>query len=418
MNRIPEIFLVCPGVGHIYRGYETFARQCFDALKNESSFHMRLFKGAGSESEAETTIRILKRTAPMARAARVLRRSAYDAEQLSFALGLIPHLRQAKPELVFFRDQQLGWILLQWRRVSKQNFKLLFSNGGPAQLPFPQWDHIHQVSPEHYENAMRNGISAEMQTLIPDPCDIPRQQRTLSFDEKSSLRRRLRLPVDRPIIISVGMLSAFHKRMDYVIQEIHRLAEPRPYLLLLGQGVGSETENIRAMAEKLLGPGGYHMASVPPDQVQEHYWSSDVFVLASLTEGLPRVLVEAMAAGLPCLAHDYATTRYVVGTTGYLRDLRTPGALAAVVGEAIKNSDDMDARIARQRDAYERFSWERLAPEYARMLRRIALSSAAPRDQRAKAEHGERLENRDSDSYQRVYRMAPELTRESQVVHA
>ena len=63
-----------------------------------------------------------------------------------------------------------------------------------------------------------------------------------------------------------------------------------------------------AIANELLGPEQYRIASVSPDQVQQYYWSADVFVLASLSEGLPRVLLEALAAGLPCIAHDYATT--------------------------------------------------------------------------------------------------------------
>ncbi len=336
-------------------------------------------------------------------AAWVIRGNTYDAEQLSFALGLIPYLLQVRPEVVFFSDQQLGGILWRWRKLSHQKFRLLFSNGGPVQPPFPRWDHIHQVSPEHYDEALRSGVSPEKQTLIPYGHSIPRQPRVLSSEERIALRRQLELPTERTIVISVGMLSATHKRMDYVIREIGNLPEPRPYLLMLGQSVGSETEDIGAMAEKLLGPGQYRMASVAPDQVQQYYRSADVFALASLTEGLPRVLVEALAAGLPCIAHDYATTRYVVGSSGYLADLRNPGVLAKMIATAMKENDP-DVRVARQRDAYERFSWDRLAPVYASMLRRVALSSAASTYQEAKSTPGGTLEGHDPESGEPSYR--------------
>lgn len=376
MKRVPEIFLVCPGLGHIFRGYETFTRQCFDVLREERSFRMRLFKGAGPESDNETRIPILRRTSLMApAAARLIGRTNYDAEQLTFALGLIPYLVRERPEVVFFSDQQMGGVLWRWRRLSQQKFRLLFSNGGPAQPPFPRWDHIHQVSPEHYEEGLRRGVSAEKQTLIPYGYSISRQPQVLSSQERIARRRRLELPTDGPIVISVGMLSATHKRMDYLIKEVCSLPEPRPYLVMLGQSAGSETENIRAMAERMLGPGRYRMASVPPDQVQEYYRNADVFVLASLAEGLPRVLLEALAEGLPCIAHDYATTRYVLGSSGYLADLRSPGALAKTIVAALQEGD-LSVRVARQRDAYERFSWDRLAPQYASMVRQVAVRSS------------------------------------------
>ena len=52
-RRLPgrlRVFLVCPGVGHVNRGYETFTRECFEALKADDRFDLFLFKGAGPGS--------------------------------------------------------------------------------------------------------------------------------------------------------------------------------------------------------------------------------------------------------------------------------------------------------------------------------------------------------------------------------
>jgi len=226
--------------------------------------------------------------------------------------------------------------------------------------------------PEHYEDALRAGVQPARQTLIPYASPIPRQPRILSTEERTTLRKKLRLSPQKLIVLSVGMLSSTHKRMDYLIQEIRALPEPRPYLVMLGQAAGFETEKIKALAERLLGPEQYCISSVSTEQVQDYYWSADIFALASLTEGLARVFLEALAAGLPCISHDYATTRYVLGENGYLGDLRKPGALAMKVVEAIQERNDPNLCAARHRDAYERFSWDRLAPQYAAMLRRVA----------------------------------------------
>jgi glycosyltransferase involved in cell wall biosynthesis len=97
------------------------------------------------------------------------------------------------------------------------------------------------------------------------------------------------------------------------------------------------------------------------------YGSSDVFVLASFTEGHPKVLLEAMACGLPCVASDCAGNRSLVtdGETGLLFDPHRPEelaarlrrifddpALAARLGEAarnmIKERYDLSALVARE----------------------------------------------------------------------
>jgi glycosyltransferase involved in cell wall biosynthesis len=97
------------------------------------------------------------------------------------------------------------------------------------------------------------------------------------------------------------------------------------------------------------------------------YGSSDVFVLASFTEGHPKVLLEAMACGLPCVASNCAGNRSLItdGETGLLFDPHRPEelaarlrrifddpALAARLGEAarkmIVERYDLSALVARE----------------------------------------------------------------------
>jgi len=396
MDRIPEIFIVCSGLGHIHRGYETFTRQCYDALKCEGSCHLKLFKGAGPDDSVETRVPILPRTHLLTRlAGKMVFSNGYAIEQVSFGVSLIPFLWRSQPDVVYFSDRELGAMLWYWRKLSKQKFKLLFSNGGPAPPPFPRWDHIHQVSPEHYEEGLRAGVEPAKQTLVPYGCAVPRQPRILPAEEKTAVRRRLGLPDDKAIVLSVGMISRVHKRMDYVVRELSRIPEPRPYLVLLGQFVGSETRKVIDMAHELLGSAGVRIASVPPEEVQDYYLGADVFVLASLTEGFGRVFVEAQSLGLSCIAHDYITTRYVLSDNRYLGDLRRPGALVELLYRALESKNDVSLRIARHRDMFERFSWERLAPQYAAMLRRVALSERTTELQ--ETENHEPVDGCDSD---------------------
>ena len=84
------------------------------------------------------------------------------------------------------------------------------------------------------------------------------------------------------------------------------------------------------MARK-LGADAEFRDVVDHRSLPEVYGSADVFVLASFTEGHPKVLLEAMACGLPCVASDCEGNRSIVTheKTGLLFDPRSPEALAA-----------------------------------------------------------------------------------------
>jgi glycosyltransferase involved in cell wall biosynthesis len=189
-------------------------------------------------------------------------------------------------------------------------------------------------------------------------------------EDDPGLRRRLGLPRDAELLLSVAALNRWHKRLDYLIDEVASL-ERRPHLVLLGER-DEEAPVVLAQARRLLGEGGFTHRTVPRAEVGAYYRAADMFVLASRHEAMGRVLVEALAHGLPVLAHDAEWSRSVVGEHGFLADLERPGALAALIEHVRSDDGGRPARLARHRDAFERFSWERLTPRYVEMVRACA----------------------------------------------
>jgi glycosyltransferase involved in cell wall biosynthesis len=112
--------------------------------------------------------------------------------------------------------------------------------------------------------------------------------------------------------------------------------------------------------------------------MDDYYRVADAFALASLQEAFGLAYVEAMAHGLPCVAHDQEVTRFVLGEEGLLSDLRERGALTAALRSALSLKDTGELRSRRHHAVRSRFGWAALIPEYVSMLSQCAVPSRGP----------------------------------------
>ncbi len=100
----------------------------------------------------------------------------------------------------------------------------------------------------------------------------------------------------------------------------------------------------------------------------------DIFCLHSLSEGLPNVVAEAMAAAVPCVVTDVGDAAWLVADTGWVVPPADEAALANALGAALR----LDAAVradygsrARVRIESE-FSMAAIADEYLRLYREVA----------------------------------------------
>jgi glycosyltransferase involved in cell wall biosynthesis len=124
--------------------------------------------------------------------------------------------------------------------------------------------------------------------------------------DRPKIREELSIPIDAMVIGHVGSLweQKNHKFLVEVAAEVAR-REPRTHLLLVGDGpLRPEIE--RQIAEVGLGKKAT-LAGLRPDVPRLLRGAMDVFLFPSLYEGLPLALLEAQAAGLPCVISDAVT---------------------------------------------------------------------------------------------------------------
>jgi glycosyltransferase involved in cell wall biosynthesis len=132
----------------------------------------------------------------------------------------------------------------------------------------------------------------------------------------------------RPVrILYVGRFSP-EKNLETLVAAAAVLTRWLPVHLVF-VGAGPLQPRLREQA-RVAGVDIEFPGVVPQERLPPIYAAADAFVLASFTEGHPKVLLEAMAAGVPCVVSDCEGNRSLVveGETGLLFDPRRPDELA------------------------------------------------------------------------------------------
>jgi 1,2-diacylglycerol 3-alpha-glucosyltransferase len=366
-NQPVRVLLACSGLEHAHRGYESFARECFDQLGDEPRLDLRLLKATGPQGEREHAVRSLRRDSAMTKALGRLWHEPIHVEQLAFAFSLQPEIVRRKPDVIYMSEWYTGVALAALRGLNRGKYSIVLSNGSMAAEGFGAFDRVHQHTAPQLEYVLERGADPARHTLLPVAFDVGPTFEPLGAEERLALRRRLDLPEDRLIVVSVAALNRWHKRLDYLITEVASLPAPRPFVLLVGQPE-AETDGLRALAQELLGEDGHSIRTVTRPEVDPLLQASDAFALTSLFEGLPRALVEGMAKGLPCLAHDYSVADYAMGGHGLLADFTEPGALAGLLNTRVSEDTGPAKAVERHRFVYESFSWDQLRTQYVDLL--------------------------------------------------
>jgi glycosyltransferase involved in cell wall biosynthesis len=86
---------------------------------------------------------------------------------------------------------------------------------------------------------------------------------------------------------------------------------------------------------------------------------SDIFVLPSLSEGFPNVILEAMAAGLPIVTTNFEGSSEIVedGVNGFIVQTKNPKALADSIAEILDDFNVKQSMSARNREAVAKYDW-------------------------------------------------------------
>jgi glycosyltransferase involved in cell wall biosynthesis len=229
-----------------------------------------------------------------------------------------------------------------WPPFAKQS-------GDKSEYRFFGCDGLVCINPDYFE---RNKDVWNCR-LIPNGVDCDR------FRPGAGHRAEFGIPEDRFIVLMVSALIP-SKRVEVGIDAVSRI--PDAHLVVAGDG---PLRDIIASVAAAAMPGRFTRMSLSADRMPILYQSADVFLHCSREEAFGNVFSEALACGLPVIAHDMPRVRWIVGDEEFLVDTNDPAAIAGSLERA--RQSEQDARLQRVARA-KRFSWDAIAGEYRKFF--------------------------------------------------
>jgi glycosyltransferase involved in cell wall biosynthesis len=227
--------------------------------------------------------------------------------------------------------------------------------------------------------AQNFGVPMERLLALPNATDPRTVRLPVGFD-RAQMRHALGSTPGESLLCNVGRLDPSKGQACFLraLAEM-RTRNPGYRFRALLVGDGPLKDDLRRLAEDLGLADRVRLLGVRRD-VAEIVAASDVFVLASLNEGLSQAMLEAMALGTPVVATDVGGTSDAVvpGRTGWLVTAADSSGLATAIEQALGDKREATARAAAARQLIERqFSLTSHMAGLEDLYRRVAAGAAA-----------------------------------------
>jgi glycosyltransferase involved in cell wall biosynthesis len=246
--------------------------------------------------------------------------------------------------------------------------------GTAHRLMLKRIDACVAISHDLIEEFRRSGVVQDGIHHVPNGVDL-RRFHPLPANDSAALRAALGLPAGQPVALYVGVLDQ-RKNILWLAEQWVAQGAFGTGALLLAVGPRGRDDSDGRIHARLT-----ELAALHPTQLQVHdfhadvapyYQCSDLLVLPSVNEGLPNVVLEAMACGLPCVAARASGSRELIdeGRTGYTYDCGDAAGLGTAVRRGLSSERGALGSNARQ-TAVRRFAIEAVASRYEGIYTRI-----------------------------------------------
>lgn len=205
-------------------------------------------------------------------------------------------------------------------------------------------DRLVEVSPVLRDASMRKDrIPAGRIEVIENGVDIRKFQNAAPLQ----LRQQLGISNDASLILAVGRLEII-KGQHHLIKAMALTAQKNEPIHLILAGDGTQKAYLKRQSQKLGVVDRVHFLG-PRQDIPELMASCDLLVIPSESEGLPFVLLEAMASGLPVVSAAVGRIPQIIGKNerGILVPPRNSEAMATAIWEIVEESEKRRQMVER-----------------------------------------------------------------------
>jgi glycosyltransferase involved in cell wall biosynthesis len=237
----------------------------------------------------------------------------------------------------------------------------------PAERVLSRWtDLLLTINAEDYARAKR--LHAARTELV-EGVGVDLERFSAPVD-RAEVRASLGLSLRDSVVITVGEHIP-RKNHEACLRAVAQL----PGVTLLFCGVGEQTETLQTLAAELGIAGRVQFLGFRRD-VAVLLGAADVFLFPSFQEGLPVSLMEAMAAGLPCVVSNVRGNRDLIRSSegGYLRAPTNTRGFAESLRVLFTDPPLREAMGKRNREAIMPYALPRVLDRMAALYGELLLS--------------------------------------------
>jgi glycosyltransferase involved in cell wall biosynthesis len=266
---------------------------------------------------------------------------------ISFWIKIFWHLKKIKPDIIHVQSVGIGIPGFLAKIVLKKPF-VVYGRGSEVYLPLMFTNTISKLVLKNADAviALTEDMKGEMQKIydrdifvIPNGINLERFKNLSKGDIRGKGGKT---------ILFVGTLCPV-KGLTYLIEAMKITRDKNKDIRLMLVGSGEERVHLEVLIKKLkLKKCVNFIGKVPNEEVPEYMFASDVFVLPSLSEGFPNVVLEAMASGLPIVATNVGGLSEIIkdGENGFVVEPKSPKQIAEMVLMLLED-DELRERISK-----------------------------------------------------------------------
>ncbi len=281
-----------------------------------------------------------------------------------FWLGMVILLKEINPDLVHGQGIEMGCPALLSKMLFKKPYVLwsrqsikLFSDNLPSKLRSLL---LYLVSAA-LSNA--NGVIALTNAMKNEIISICDRDIVVIPNGIDHLHNGLRSSKQGNIEKHILCVSVFRreKGLKYLLEAMQIIIKNRKNIILDIIGYGPEEHLIKSEITNMqIGDYVVLHGRQPHEKISQYMLSSDVFVLPSLSEGFPNVILEAMDCGLPIVATNVGGLPEIIqeGTNGFIVDPGKPELLAENILKILEDDCIRRAMITNNLRDVKKYYWK------------------------------------------------------------